>query len=69
MSSQQNSISRRALVTQLGAGVRGTIFAAALPPEGQVGGNTAAPFVDPTTKYPKLPILDNRNRGRDWLAK
>jgi NAD(P)-dependent dehydrogenase (short-subunit alcohol dehydrogenase family) len=56
MSSEKSSISRRDLVSNLGAGVAGAAFAAAMPGEAQSSaGATAAPFVDPTTKYPKPP--------------
>lgn len=49
-----NAISRRSLVSRLGAGVTGAAITAALPSKGQTG-QVAAPFVDPTTKYPKPP--------------
>jgi NAD(P)-dependent dehydrogenase (short-subunit alcohol dehydrogenase family) len=56
MNPDQSSISRRALVTRLGAGITGAAIAAAVPAEGQSTSNgIAAPFVDPTTKYPKPP--------------
>jgi hypothetical protein len=52
-------VSRRDLVTHLGAGVAGVAIAAAIPAAAQTigdsNGSTAAPFVDPTTKYPKPP--------------
>jgi NAD(P)-dependent dehydrogenase (short-subunit alcohol dehydrogenase family) len=54
MSPTQNFISRRTLVSKFGAGVTGAALTAAVPMEGQAG-NTVAPFVDPTTKYPKPP--------------
>jgi hypothetical protein len=51
------TISRRALVTNLGAGMAGAALTSAIPATaGQTpNGSTAAPFVDPTTKYPKPP--------------
>ncbi|HEX3892525.1 MAG TPA: SDR family NAD(P)-dependent oxidoreductase, partial [Terracidiphilus sp.] len=56
MSSDQKPLSRRALVGRLGAGITGAALSAAVPLEGQSArGSTAAPFVDPTTKYPKPP--------------
>jgi NAD(P)-dependent dehydrogenase (short-subunit alcohol dehydrogenase family) len=46
-------------MTKLGAGIAGAIAGSAMAPaasEAQTGGgNTAAPFVDPTSKYPKPP--------------
>lgn len=58
MSSDSKSVSRRALVSQLGAGIAGAAMTGVLPvAEAQSNSNTAtvAPFVDPTTKYPKPP--------------
>jgi len=56
MNSESTPISRRALVTSLGAGLTATALAGVVRVEGQVTGNaTAAPFADPTTKYPKPP--------------
>jgi len=56
MNPDQNSISRRALVTRLGAGIAGATIAAAAPVEGRSSNSdSAAPFVDPTAKYPKPP--------------
>jgi NAD(P)-dependent dehydrogenase (short-subunit alcohol dehydrogenase family) len=56
MNPNQNSISRRALVTRLGAGITGAAIVAAVPVEGQSSNSdSAAPFVDPTAKYPKPP--------------
>ncbi len=57
MSSDKNGLSRRDLVTHLGAGIAGATVAAAVPAIAQPlqGENTATPFVDPTTKYPKPP--------------
>src|SRR5882757_9837286 len=56
MNPDQNSISRRTLVSRLGAGITGAAIAAAVPVESQTTNNhTAAPFTDPTTKYPKPP--------------
>ncbi len=50
-------MSRRALVSNLGAGVAGAALTAAAPSaSAQVtNSSTAAPFVDPTTKYPRPP--------------
>jgi NAD(P)-dependent dehydrogenase (short-subunit alcohol dehydrogenase family) len=55
--SSDNPISRRDLVTHLGAGIAGAAITVAVPnAQAQTAaGNTAAPFVDPTTKYPKPP--------------
>lgn len=52
---QDRSISRRELVGFFGAGVAGATFT---PPAAQAESRTsttAAPFVDPTSKYPKPP--------------
>jgi len=53
----ENALSRRKLVTHLGAGIAGAaLTAAASDAEAQsTNGHTAAPFVDPTTKYPQPP--------------
>jgi hypothetical protein len=55
--SSERSISRRELVSNIGAGVAGAALTAAAPAaQAQTAGApTAAPFVDPTTKYPKPP--------------
>jgi NAD(P)-dependent dehydrogenase (short-subunit alcohol dehydrogenase family) len=55
--SSEAPISRRDLVTHLGAGIAGAALSAAVPSaQAQtMSGNTAAPFVDPTSKYPKPP--------------
>jgi hypothetical protein len=55
--SSDNPISRRDLVTHLGAGIACAAITVAVPnAQAQTAaGNTAAPFVDPTTKYPKPP--------------
>jgi NAD(P)-dependent dehydrogenase (short-subunit alcohol dehydrogenase family) len=55
--SSDNKISRRNLVTNLGAGMAGAAITAAVPAAAtqQSSQPTAAPFVDPTTKYPKPP--------------
>jgi hypothetical protein len=55
--SSENPISRRDLVTHLGAGIAGAAITAAVPAaQAQTTtGNIAAPFVDPTSKYPKPP--------------
>ncbi len=57
MSFGKNTLSRRDLVSHLGAGITGVAVATALPAmaEGQHSEGTTAPFVDPTTKYPKPP--------------
>ncbi len=57
MSSEKNAITRRDLVGTLGAGIAGTVLSGAVPAANaqSQGGSTAAPFVDPTTKYPKPP--------------
>jgi NAD(P)-dependent dehydrogenase (short-subunit alcohol dehydrogenase family) len=58
---QDGGISRRDVVTKLGAGIAGAVVGSAMQSEAQGGvgqsrgGNTAAPFVDPTAKYPKPP--------------
>lgn len=55
--SSKDPISRRDLVTHLGAGIAGAAITAAVPSaQAQTSNaNTAAPFVDPTSKYPKPP--------------
>ncbi len=56
MNSKKNALSRRELVTNLGAGVAGAALTAAVPAAGaQTARAGEAPFVDPTTKYPKPP--------------
>jgi NAD(P)-dependent dehydrogenase (short-subunit alcohol dehydrogenase family) len=59
VSSEKNSLSRRELVTGLGAGIAGAAVATALPAAAEPARTncepTVAPFVDPTTKYPKPP--------------
>lgn len=57
MGSEDSTISRRRLVTNLGAGIAGAAFTAAVPSAQaqSSGGPSAAPFVDPTAKYPKPP--------------
>lgn len=52
-----NPISRRNLVTKLGAGIAAATITATVPNTQAQSAttNTAAPFVDPTTKYPKPP--------------
>ena len=56
MISDPNPISRRALVTRLGAGVTGAAITAAFPAKGQTAkAGKQTPFVDPTTKYPNPP--------------
>jgi len=55
--SSESQISRRELVTNLGAGIAGAAIASGVPDaQAQTStGNAAAPFVDPTSKYPKPP--------------
>jgi NAD(P)-dependent dehydrogenase (short-subunit alcohol dehydrogenase family) len=58
--SSENKISRRDMVTHLGAGVAGAALTAAVPAAaaktpGAPSSSNTAPFVDPTTKYPKPP--------------
>ena len=55
MNFEQNSISRRALVSKFGAGIAGAALTAAVPTEGQAQ-TTAVPVVDPTTKYPRTSL-------------
>jgi NAD(P)-dependent dehydrogenase (short-subunit alcohol dehydrogenase family) len=55
MSADNGAVSRRAVLSGLGAGLVGAAVSGGQA-EGQTpGGPTAAPFVDPTTKYPKPP--------------
>ncbi len=55
--SSENPMSRRDLVTNLGAGIAGAAITAVAPAAQAQTTNhsTVAPFVDPTTKYPKPP--------------
>jgi hypothetical protein len=55
--SNDSKMSRRDLVTNLGAGVAGAALAAAAPSAAAQtqNGSTTAPFVDPTSKYPRPP--------------
>ena len=55
--SSDNSISRRDLVTHLGAGLAGAALTAAVPAAQaqSSGGPTVAPFVNPVTKYARPP--------------
>ena len=56
MSAENNNLSRRDLVTHLGAGIAGAALTAAAPAAAQTAsGSTAAPFVNPDSKYPKPP--------------
>ncbi len=56
MTSKNNPISRRNLVTHLGAGIAGAALTNSLTAEAQAAnGSTAAPFTDPKSKYPKPP--------------
>ncbi|HEV2619791.1 MAG TPA: SDR family oxidoreductase [Acidobacteriaceae bacterium] len=57
---KDSAISRRDVMTRLGAGIAGAAIGSAMKGEaqsGQSGGgaNPSAPFVDPTTKYPAPP--------------
>ena len=59
MSSEKNNLSRRELVSHLGAGLAGAAVSATVPASAQTGhnqGGTAAPLVDPKTKYPQPPF-------------
>lgn len=69
MSSEDNPISRRDVVTHLGATVGGVALAATLPAaNAQTSiGFTAAPFTDPTTKYPK-PLYPGQSQPWPGLA-
>jgi NAD(P)-dependent dehydrogenase (short-subunit alcohol dehydrogenase family) len=55
--SSDKTISRRNLVANLSAGMAGAALTAAVPSASAQtsSASTAAPFVDPTTKYPKPP--------------
>jgi len=57
MPSEKNKVSRRDLMTHLGAGIAGVTMTTAVPALSQAPNreSTAAPFVDPTAKYPKPP--------------
>ena len=57
MPSDKNIFSRRDLVANLGAGIAGATVTAAIPALAQAPSreSTTAPFVDPTSKYPKPP--------------
>ncbi len=56
MSSDNNPMSRRDLMTHLGAGVAGAALTVATPAEAQTqAASTAAPFENPRNKYPKPP--------------
>lgn len=76
MSSNEVPISRRTMVTRLGAGVTGAAFMGAAPTESQASsGEATAPFTDPTTKYPEPPYPgqshpwskgDSGQRRRSW---
>ena len=55
---KENGISRREMMSGLGAGFAGAVVgSASTPAEAQTGSGapTVAPFIDPTTKYPKPP--------------
>jgi hypothetical protein len=66
----ENAILRRALVASFGAGVAGVTFTAAVPAIAQTTkGSTAAPFVDPTTKYPSHHIQVSLSHGPAWPAR
>jgi NAD(P)-dependent dehydrogenase (short-subunit alcohol dehydrogenase family) len=54
--SSEHTLSRRNLVTHVGAGIAGAALSSAVPAAAaQTTASTAAPFVDPTTKYPRPP--------------
>jgi NAD(P)-dependent dehydrogenase (short-subunit alcohol dehydrogenase family) len=57
--SMDAKVSRRDVMAKLGVGIAGAAVGAATGAEAQTGngakGNTTAPFVDPTTKYPPPP--------------
>jgi len=57
--SMDAKVSRRDVMAKLGAGIAGVAVGAGARAEAQTDnaakGNTTAPFVDPTTKYPKPP--------------
>jgi hypothetical protein len=55
--SSDKTISRRDLVASLGAGMAGAALTATVPSASAQASSasSAAPFVDPTTKYPKPP--------------
>jgi NAD(P)-dependent dehydrogenase (short-subunit alcohol dehydrogenase family) len=57
MGLEDNLISRRKLVSHLGAGMAGAALSAGIATADAqtANGATSAPFVDPTTKYPKPP--------------
>lgn len=71
MSLQKKAMSRRELVSNLGVGIAGAALATAVPAaRGQTAStSTAAPFVDPTTKYPKPPYPGQSNPGLAWRAR
>jgi NAD(P)-dependent dehydrogenase (short-subunit alcohol dehydrogenase family) len=54
-----NSVSRREVMARLGVGLAGAAIGSSTAPAAEAQsescGNTAAPMVDPTTKYPKPP--------------
>src|SRR6201986_3616214 len=56
---QDNTLSRRVLVTHLGAGLAGAALSAAVPPSAETQSMNQqpppAPFADPTPKFPKPP--------------
>ena len=56
--SMDAKVSRRDVMAKMGAGIAGVAVGAGARAEAQIDGtkaNTSAPFVDPTTKYPKPP--------------
>ena len=57
MPSDKDVFTRRELVTHVGAGLAGAAVAATVPAIAQTTQEpgTSAPFIDPTTKYPKPP--------------
>jgi hypothetical protein len=65
---QKNPLSRRDLISHAGASVAGAALATVIPTaQAQPSsGPTAAPFVDPKTKYPKPPYP---GQSQAWLPR
>jgi NAD(P)-dependent dehydrogenase (short-subunit alcohol dehydrogenase family) len=63
--SSEKQLSRRDLVTQMGAGIAGVAFVSRVPTAEakDSSGTTAAPFVNPISKYPKPPYP---NQSQPW---
>jgi len=55
MMGHDSKLSRRRLVTTLGAGIAGAAVGGGTGTAQEVGGSTAQPVQDPTTKYPRPP--------------